>query len=209
MVLIYMNPKIKQSIIPNKGRGFISNDPIDKDEIVLIESPDIFVDKYIESPLFEVIYEIINSNKLDQFNQFVPFAVNNIESRLIKELKNIKNPKVKNKFDKFAKLNDYELSLLIRKYMQNAFNMDNSKVQIKPCILFWGAIFNHSCNPNIDFKFDSNKNQMIFYANKKIGKNIELCDSYIDINLNYEQRQLQLLSRYNFKCDCTKCFNRL
>ncbi len=204
-----MNPKIKQITIPNKGRGFISTEPINKDEIVLIESPDIFIEKYIESPLFEIIHEIICSNQLDKFNQFVPFAINNIESRLIKELKNIKNPKIKNKFDKFAKLDDYQLSLLIRKYMQNAFNMDNSKTQIKPCILFWGAIFNHSCDPNIDFKFDSNKNQMIFYSNKKIGKNIELSDSYIDTKLCYELRQQQLISRYNFICSCTRCSNKI
>ena len=69
-------------------------------------------------------------------------------------------------------LSNEQVSLLIRKYIQNAFNMDNNKIEIKPCILFYGAIFNHSCNPNVSFKFDSKSKTMIFYSNQKINKNI-------------------------------------
>ena len=204
MVLIYINPKIKQVNFPNKGRGFISTNTINKGEIVLIEKPDIFVEKFVESPLFELIYQIVNENQIDNYNKFIPNQIDTYENTFINELKNLSNKQIKNKLLKF---NDEQLSLLIRKYLQNVFNMDNTKKSIKPCVLYYGAIFNHSCQPNIDFKFDSSNYQMIFFANKKIGKNVELFDSYIDTSLNYKDRQERLQFQYKFKCECEKCLD--
>jgi len=202
MVLLYINSKIKQIDTLDKGRGFIATENLNKNEIVLIESPDCYIFKPKESPLFEILYDIICNNQIEQFNNLVPYNIIKLETKLINELKKIKNTKIKNKLNNF---DDFTLSLLIKKYLQNAFNMDNSKKTIKPCILYYGAIFNHSCIPNVNFKFDFKKNQMIFYTNKYITKNEELFDNYTNINLNYKIRQSKLFHQYNFICKCLKC----
>lgn len=101
-----------------------------------------------------------------------------------------------------------QLILLSRKYRQNVFNMDNTKKEIKPCVLFYGSIFNHSCVPNIEFNFDYKLKQMIFSSNQKIKRNTELCDHYINITLPFSERKLLLESHYKFTCDCIKCKNK-
>lgn len=204
MVLLYLNPKIKIDQFDGKGRGFISIDTIEKGEVLLVEKPDIFLEKYKQSPLYEILYQILDYNQLEKFNDLVPHQINTIETKFINELNMISNKKIKNKLSKF---DDYTLSLLIRKYLQNAFNMDNTKKTIKPCILNYGVIFNHSCKPNVEFKFDNKNLQMIFFSNKKIGKKSELFDNYIDINLEFNKRQEILLHQYNFVCKCDKCID--
>ena len=202
MVLIYIHPSV-QINYTDKGRGFITTSKLNKNEIVLIEQPECYIEHFIESPLYETLYQIIINLKLDEFNKLTPHKIDYIDTDFINELKKIKNYKIKKIFEKF---NDYELSLLVAKYKQNVFNMDNTKHKIKPCVLFYGCIFNHSCSPNIDFHFDYSKKYMIFKTNQNININTELYDTYININLNFNERQKILLNQYKFICKCKKCF---
>ena len=165
MVLIYINHKISE-FKSNKGRGFISNQVIKPNEIILIEKPDISLSQYTESPLFETLYQLIIKSKLDEFNKLVPYQIDYLETQLLLECDNLLNSTIKKTMNKFSKL---ELSLLISKYKQNVFNMDNTKKKIKPCVLFWGSIFNHSCVPNVNFKYEPKEKVMIFYANVRFN----------------------------------------
>jgi hypothetical protein len=87
----------------------------------LIEKPYIFLTQYKESPLFETLYQLIIKSKLEEFNKMDPYQTNYFEINLLNE---------------FSRR---ELSLLISKYKQNVFNMDISKKETKPCVLFRGV----------------------------------------------------------------------
>lgn len=113
--------------------------------------------------------------------------------------------------DKFNELYPRELDKQDKKYYiekicKNAFNF-NRKTHSSPCILFSGAIFNHSCNPNI--LFINIKNNMIFYTVTDINKDDELYDHYIDVNQDHKKRTELLLDNYGFICKCVKCVNKI
>lgn len=207
MTIIYINENIRLVDIKNKGKGYIATKDINKDDIILIEKPDIYITTPKENPLFEIIYNVYNSKYIKEWKELVPQKmIGKIENEMIKEIENIKNNKIK-KF--LQKIDKKEIMLAYAKYKQNAFNMDNKKEIIKPCILFHGAKFNHSCIPNINFYYDEKKNVMIFFANKKINKNIEICDNYININKRYDERKKILEEQYKFTCICKKCIEKI
>jgi hypothetical protein len=206
MTIIYINDNIRLVDIKNKGKGYIAMKDINKEDIILIEKPEIYINKPNENPMFEIIYNVYNSKYKKEWDELVPQKIiTTIDNEIIKEIENIKNNKIK-KF--FTKIDKNELALACAKYKQNAFNMDNRKEKIKPCVLFNGAKFNHSCIPNINFYYDENRNIMIFLANKKINKNTELSDNYININKKYIERKKILEEQYKFTCICKKCIEK-
>ncbi|KAG8836339.1 hypothetical protein FRC17_005625 [Serendipita sp. 399] len=70
-----------------------------------------------------------------------------------------------------------------------------------------GARFNHSCRPNVQYKWDRHSRKMRFYAIKTIGYMEELCISYDEgsILLARVPRKQRLLERVGFQCNCTAC----
>jgi hypothetical protein len=207
MAIIYINENIRLVDIKNKGKGYMAIKDINKDDIILIEKPEIYITMPNENPLFEIIYNVYNSKYIKEWEELVPQKmIGKIDNEMIKEIENIKNNKIK-KF--LQKIDKKEIMLAYAKYKQNAFNMDNKKEKIKPCILFNGAKFNHSCIPNINFYYDEKKNVMIFFANKKINKNTEICDNYININKRYDERKKILEEQYKFTCICKKCIEKI
>lgn len=90
-----------------------------------------------------------------------------------------------------------------QKIIKNAFNFDRKNYR-NPCILFYGTLFNHSCNPNI--LFINHNDYMVFYTIYNITKGEQLFIHYIDVNLPLNTRQ-KLLQQYGFICTCDKCIN--
>ena len=113
-----------------------------------------------------------------------------------KKLKNINNKKLRKIYiylnNKYT-WDDIELFGL--KYACNGFNHKG-----KPMILIKGALFNHSCKPNLSFTFDNNR--MIFTTNKNIKIDEELCDTYVNLTDTIEKRHERLLYQYGFECEC-------
>lgn len=68
-------------------------------------------------------------------------------------------------------------------------------------ILNLGAsFFNHSCAPNVK----RNDKEKCFVAKKKVKSGEQLFVSYVDIDLDRDQRALAL-SQYGFQCSCVRC----
>jgi len=67
----------------------------------------------------------------------------------------------------------------------------------------FAARANHSCSPNAYIVFDGA--QMSFRALAPMKKDEEILVSYIESSNPYHLRQRELLERYFFRCQCTKC----
>ena len=178
-----MNNNIK-IVYENDYYKIISNNFIEKNTIVLIEDPEIYLSnnpKTNEDILLNMIYiilknkdslfiknlyprEIIEPNKTASRCANNPYNIN-----LIKLIKTCTNKIIKNYLLFFDKDTLY---MHYYKYLFNAFDLNNS-----PVILPIGAMMNHSNNPNIMFYPENNK--MIFKTIKKIKPNEELCYSYL------------------------------
>ncbi|KAG8760920.1 hypothetical protein FRC14_000992 [Serendipita sp. 396] len=70
-----------------------------------------------------------------------------------------------------------------------------------------GARFNHSCRPNVQYRWDRNSQRMRFYAIKNIRYMEELCISYDEwsILLPRPARKQRLLELAGFQCNCPSC----
>eukprot|EP00760_Papus_ankaliazontas_P005909 PhM_4_TR12805/c0_g1_i1/m.21156 len=70
-----------------------------------------------------------------------------------------------------------------------------------------GACFNHSCEPNMHIAYDetTNNETLVAVALRPIAEKEELTISYIDEDLPFLERQLQLYDHYMFVCMCPKC----
>lgn len=66
---------------------------------------------------------------------------------------------------------------------------------------------NHSCAPNVKVVFPSGTHDASVVALKDIPPGQELCVSYIDESLPFEERTTSL-RHYGFVCDCEKCATR-
>ncbi len=68
-------------------------------------------------------------------------------------------------------------------------------------IAFDGTKFNHACDANIDYYFDSDTNVLSFYSNREIVKGEELTIQYVNPLI----AKSSLYCTYGFNCDCTIC----
>lgn len=127
----------------------------------------------------------------------------NLDSMLLFICNDIKKNNLENKFLKLYPrfLSTSDKDYFKTKILKNAFNFTR-KTHSNPCILFYGAKFNHSCEPNIIFT--NEKDKMVFTTTKDINKNTELHIQYIDINQPYLNRK-ELLKQYDFICNCSLC----
>jgi hypothetical protein len=65
------------------------------------------------------------------------------------------------------------------------------------------SLVNHSCHPNCVVSFKGK--QLYIVAIRDIEANEEVLISYVDPMVPYNERRLDLLSRYCFDCDCEYC----
>lgn len=197
----YLDPRIKQVAIKNKNYGMIALKKIPKNTIIIKEVPAFQLDSKQEiiSDIFQLLYQILTSNRIKEFNNFQPKTsekFQNYRSALQKELNKLKHTQFNNIYIFFIEnYSEDEILLLSAKYMCNAFTPAS--------ILLIGAKLNHSCAPNVIFY--QNKNQFYFKTTRDIEANEEICDNYVDITKNKETRQKRLLEQYGFICQCVKC----
>ena len=64
---------------------------------------------------------------------------------------------------------------------------------------------NHSCDPNVISSSSHNNDTCSFVALRPIEAGEELCISYVDDNLTWQERHKVLENYYNFKCKCIRC----
>jgi len=64
---------------------------------------------------------------------------------------------------------------------------------------------NHSCDPNVIASSSHNDHRATFVALRPIEEGEELCISYVDDSLEWEERQKLLRKYYRFECTCVRC----
>lgn len=136
-----------------------------------------------------------------------PYKVYKSFDKLVSNIEiDLKKYKLRDKFNNLYPNNlDNNKNYYLEKICKNAFNF-NRKTYSNPCILFDGALFNHSCDPNV--LFINCDDRMIFYTIKDVYKGDELMDHYIDVNLPVNERLLLLYDNYGFICKCNRCMNK-
>lgn len=210
---MFLSDKIQKEYIENKGYGFIANSNIKKNDIILIDNHinTITNSNYI---VLDTVYELLRQNEevKKRYELLCPFKEDKYfcnKSKLKKEII---------EFDKITKsrLSQFDIDTIciyIEKYKRNAFNiakhdtLNKKKDKIVPGVFLNGAVFNHSCDPNVSCVYRDN--QMYYITNKNIKKGEELCISYINVCDSTQKRQKELLERYGFKCECNACTKEL
>jgi len=70
------------------------------------------------------------------------------------------------------------------------------------------ATLNHSCAPNVWLQKDEGEDEedgrVVAVLKTDVAAGDELCNSYIDVELPFAQRQRELLE-YGFVCACVRC----
>ena len=64
---------------------------------------------------------------------------------------------------------------------------------------------NHSCDPNVIASSSHNNHTATFVALRPIEAGEELCISYVDDGLPWEERRNLLQQFYRFECRCMRC----
>ena len=168
----------------------ISKAYIKKGELLLIEYPKInlFGEKEIDKAL--QIMKIYNDT-----SEFELYPRNNdfYKSQMIKNIHKIisnTNIKLQNYFNKLTKS---QIEKLYAKYLYNTIE----GWEYGPLTLPLTAKFNHSCAPNIEYKFDKESGTMKVFTLKNIKPNSELFDSYLS-NKSIDNHSEYLFEHYGF-----------
>lgn len=86
----------------------------------------------------------------------------------------------------------------------NSFNLTTPFYDsIGLCVQPYASFINHSCDPNAVVGFDEGR--IYVKALKEIKEGEQIFISYVDNTNQFELRQKELLERYFFKCNCSKC----
>lgn len=179
----------------------VAMDNIPANTIILKEYPiiNLFGEKN-NDPALQIILKLsdfCNSNMLYPRD----IHISKKHPELKKWIKNMDRCVEKNNIAKMLENDTDYLYHLYEKYLYNAFSMG----EYGPIISVYGAKFNHSCDPNVDFYFDTKNGHIIFKTNRRIKKGEELYDTYVDVDLDYHIRQKYLKEHYDFICKCKKC----
>ena len=183
----YLDGRLELLTTAEYGRGFFASATIPANTCVLIEPFAAHIPNTQSTPhtMFKLIRQIIQSKNKNNIKQFLNLSssINStIQYTYIQEAH----------ISILPQISEQEAVLYATKYIQNAFSTSNG-----PVILFLGAIFNHSCKPNVRFEANNNQ-QMIFTTTKTIKKGDQLFDCYGAGKLSHQQ----LFEQYNFKCKC-------
>jgi len=180
--------------ISDKYHKVISTDYIKKGELLLIEYPKInlFGEKEIDKAL--QIMKLYNDKSE---SELYPRDKEFYKSPMIKNIHKIISNSDGKLQTYFSKLSKSQIEKLYCKYLYNTFE----GWEYGPLTLPLVAKFNHSCNPNVEYKFDKESGTMKVFALKNIKKNSELFDYYLS-NKSIENHSEYLFQHYGFYCDC-------
>ena len=174
----------------------IANHNIQKGEILLIEYPEInlFGENEIDKGL-QLTKKYIELQECELYPRNNNFTRTNMIKNVHKIIKNT-DKKLKDFFSSYSK---DEIEMYYAKYIFNAFE----GWKYGPLTLPFTAKFNHSCEPNIEFKFNEQNGTMIVKSIKNIKKGSEIFDSYLlnkDLKKDHND---YLYEHYGFICnDC-------
>lgn len=192
-----------------KGRYVIANRFIEKGTIILRERP-LLVAEDVYDALYRIYGiddddECIDSDDVKTFQTaFETLAPHTIDkyvpsyNELQDDIETL--PNYIQEFFSQLTWTPQRLRLLVAKFHRNAFTYNSQQC----AILIQGAMFNHSCNNNLDFHED-NRGCFVFKTNRNIMKGEELCVTYIETNVSRNKRMHTLQYNYGFQCSCTKC----
>lgn len=182
--------------MPNKRFGFIAKCIIPKDTVILKEEPYVCVTEHNPYNMFNLIYEAIQK-KREFFMQLLPENLQNYNLN-IEDIKRELNNVSSDVRDYFISIGEDVILLYCAKFYSNAFGF-----VLEPIFLEYGVIFNHSCEPNVEFT--CHESVMVFKTIRDVEKGEELYISYIDTEDDFESRKYELQNRYGFICRCNKC----
>jgi len=198
----YVSSKIK-FINDIEFSKVVANQNIKSGEIIIIEYPKInlFGEKMTNRELKILEKYLENKNNSDILKLY-PRTNSFLRTELIKSVhKLIESVKKSDKklYENLIQYSKNELEFYFAKYIFNAFegNMDG------PLTLPLVARFNHSCNPNVKFKFDNKTKLMSVQTIRNIKKGEELFDSYLE-NKSIINHRDYLYNHYGFYCDCIR-----
>lgn len=178
----------------NEYYKVIAKEYIKKGELILIEYPQInlFGEENIDKAL--QIMKIYNDKSE---SELYPRTDKFYKSEMIKDIhKIIAQSDIK--FQKyFSDLTKVQIEKLYCKYLYNTFE----GWDYGPLTLPQTAKFNHSCDPNVEYKFNKETGTMKVYAIKNIKKNSELFAYYLS-NKSITNHQEYLYLHYGFYCGC-------
>lgn len=96
------------------------------------------------------------------------------------------------------------------KLLINSFAVqDQFMRQIGRAIYLGPSIFDHSCEPTLNFLFIGTTIYIKAIKSAQIEDITDLRISYIDEFESTEERQRQLNSAYYFECDCQRCVSHV
>ena len=106
-------------------------------------------------------------------------------------------------------LTDEVRAELLMRHHEKGFPIIDESVPV-PLVIGTGhyptiALMNHSCDPNLEWRFTDGSATIEMIALKPIAVGDELRISYIDQTLSYNERQTRLQQLYGFRCECPKC----
>jgi len=199
--------------IPGKGRGIVATKAIPKNTVILKEAPILLVEDVYDA-LYQLYYsedgqyDDIQESLIEQFESLTPHCLDKYiitTENIAKELETL--PKYMKEF--FHNYDSHKLRLYIAKFYRNAFRYAHFKTSssIPSAVLIKGALFNHSCCNNCEFRISESTNDYIFTTNRDIAPGEEVCITYIDTTLSTKKRTTHLEYQYGFICTCQKCFH--
>jgi hypothetical protein len=200
----YISPKIKFITNNTNNHTVICTSRIQKNETILIESP--YVTLYGEPDIdrgLQTIQKYMLLANHDEIQTLYPRSniSNYPKTKMIKQIHKIitslpnKYNKLRSFFDTYTKK---EIEFYYAKYLFNAFE----GYTYGPLTLPLLAKFNHSCNSNINFKFDVSRGVMIVQSTKEILPGEELFNSYL-YNKTIPNHPEYLREHYGFSCNCS------
>jgi hypothetical protein len=192
--------------IANGYQSVISTARIPANETILIEYPcatlygEFDIDRGLQTIMKYIILAEQNhpgiKNLYPRDNDIYTFPRTTMIKQIHKIIKSIptNQKKIKSFFEKYTKT---ELEFYYAKYIFNAFE----GFDYGPLTLPYLAKFNHSCNNNIIFKFDTDSGTMIVKTTRKIDRGEELFNSYL-FNKKITNHKEYLYEHYGFISNC-------
>jgi hypothetical protein len=179
----------------------IAKDNIKKGDILIIEYSDInLFGEILDNRELKILKKYLENKNQENIIKLYPRNNNYVKTSMIKSIHNmikqIKNTDTK-LYNYLIKYSKSELEFYFAKYIYNAFEGND----YGPLTLPYIAKINHSCNPNVKFKFNRENYCMYLISIRNIKKGEELYASYLE-NKNIKNHKDYLYEHYGFSCDC-------
>lgn len=184
--------------IPGKGLGLFAVEEIPKGKTIIIERPAL-----VWAPSHE---EFLHQKQANPEQSWDSIKTDYLQ----KELDKLPKPKQGEIWSLSNHSENSKESLLLSIFRTNTFGF--SEHEKLSGIYTFCARLNHSCDPNCSWRVsktpesDDPKDRTInITAIKDIKVGEELTITYVIQESRVEERQVQLLKAYGFKCDCSRC----